>query len=662
MRRLLIATLIIGCGDNGKGLATPDECNPLNGAACVTPWPSSIYEKDDSTSETGRRLDIPAGALPINYDNTELDPALYNKHDGFSSAAPLLIAFETGVDGSNLPSHKDIGVSLTAASPTVLIDMSTGELVPHFSELDARDPDKVASQALYIRSAAMLKGGTRYAAAIKKTLKAKSGGELPISEGFAALVSGEKTSHPLLERTRSRYEAIFAALKAQGIEKDDLVVAWDFTTRSRSTVQADLLNARTATLAAIGANAANLTYSIIRTEDPSDTRIALKIVGTYDGPLFMENSTTRNDSNAPGTVGATPGMSMVRDGSGKPMVTGMAKWPFTIIIPDCALNSSTPVPLILYGHGLLGAAHDQVSSGGMRAATAEICAVGIGTDMFGMSDQDVPNVALALNDGNNGHLIFDTLVQGMMNHITLVQIAKGPMLNAANALGKAGGGSLIDPTKIFYYGISQGGIMGTTVCAIDPVIKRCVVQVGAINYSLLLERSHDWPQYRTTLIGAYDDPLIVTLMINLMQNEWDRTEPTAVADVITTTGFPDTPPKQVFMQVAIGDDEVPNLGSEYQARTMGVPLILPSPKMPYGLTGTNAPATSGILFYDFGVASTIPDGNVAPPDNSVHSNIRNKKATTDMMKHFYETGEIINLCTAPNGCDCTVTDACGAML
>jgi hypothetical protein len=31
-----------------------------------------------------------------------------------------------------------------------------------------------------------------------------------------------------------------------------------------------------------------------------------------------------------------------------------------------------------------------------------------------------------------------------------------------------------------------------------------------------------------------------------------------------------------------------------------------------------------------------------------------------MMKRFYETGEIVNLCTAPKGCDCTVAGACGA--
>jgi hypothetical protein len=646
MRRLLIATILFGCG--GKDLATPDECNPLGGAACVTPWPSSIYETDDDSTETKRRLSIPEGALPTNYDNITVSSAPYNKHDGFSAAAPMLMAFASGVDGSNLVSFRDMAPSLTAASPTVLIDMSTGELVAHFAELDAREPDKIESQALYIRPAAMLKGSTRYAVAIKKTLKAKDGGPLPISEGFQAILDGEETTHPLLEKVRSRYADIFDALSKQGIAKTDLVVAWDFTTRSRSTLQADLLDARTATLAMAGTNGSALAYSITNDEVPGDTRIARRVDGTFDVPMFLENVDM--------SIGPTPNTKLVRDAQGKPMATGLFRFPFTAIIPQCAIDASGPVPIILYGHGLLGASN-QVASGGMRAASAEVCAVGIGTDLLGMSERDVPNVALALNDGNSGGLIFDTLVQGMMNHVALVQIARGPMKDSLFA--KQGGGSLIDPERVYYYGISQGGIMGTTICAIDPVIRRCVVQVGAINYSMLLERSRDWPRYRTTLIGAYEDPLLVALMLNLMQQEWDRTEPTAVADGVTTSGFPQTPPKQLFMQIAIGDDEVPNIGSEYQARTMGVPLIMPSPIMPFGLTPTTAPAQNGILFYDFGVAATIPDTNEAPPDNDVHSQIRNKKYTGLMMKHFYETGEIVNLCTATNGCDCTVSGACG---
>jgi hypothetical protein len=645
MRQFLILPILLvaACGD--KELSTPASCNPLGGSACVTPWPSSIYEKDDSSTETKRRLAIPKGALPKNFDGIEVNPEMYNDQDGFSYAAPQMIAFDTGVDGSNLVDHKRIADSVTDASPTVLIDMSTGELVHHFAELDAREPDKVASQALYIRSAKMLKPATRYAVAIKKTLKAKDGGELPISEGFQAILDGETTSHSLLESVRPRYKDIFAALEAKGIAKDTLVVAWDFTTRSRANVQNDLFHAREAALAAMGTNGANLKFSIEADTVPSDTRYARRIDGTYDSPKFLEMD------------GFGPNNKLFRDAMGRPTPMGFMRAPFTALIPQCAIDGTGPVAVIEYGHGLLGDAKGQVPSGGPRAAGAEVCAILIGTDMRGMSAQDVPNVALALNDGNMGHLVFDVLIQGMINHVALVQIAKGPMATEL-FVRTAGGASLVDPDRIYWYGISQGGIMGTTVCGIDPVIKRCVIQVNAINYSMMLERSLDWPTYRTTLIGAYDDPLVVALMLNLMQQEWDRTEPVVVADVITGTGFPNTPAKQVLMQVAIADDEVPNVASEYAMRTMNIPVITPSPHIPFGVEQA-ASASSGAVWYDYGLGGTIPLTNTPPPPNDVHSQIRNKKATTDMMKKFYAEGVITNACTAPNGCDCTVADACG---
>ncbi|MDB4961190.1 MAG: hypothetical protein JWP01_1189 [Myxococcales bacterium] len=644
MRTLLVTTLLLAaCGSDDLDLATPDHCNPVGGTRCMTPWPSAVFEVDDSTTATGRRINVPAGTLPKNIDGIEFDPAPYNRHDGFSSSAPLIAAFETGIDGSNLVHYTNYAASITDASPTVLINMETGELVPHFAELDARVADDPAHQALFIRSAKMLAGGTRYVAAIRKTLKAPGGGELPIAEGFQALIDGTITTHPLLEKVRPRYLEIFAALEAHGIAKTDLVVAWDFTTASRASVRADLLDARTATLAMTGTNGSALDFTSTDMAQ-GDTRIARRIDGTFDAPLFLTNQT------------ASLSTKLVRDADGKPMATGLYRIPFTAIIPTCALSASAPVPIMIYGHGLMGTGQ-QAASGGTRAASAEICAVAIGTDMRGMSEMDVPNIVTALNDGNQGHLVFDVLVQGMMNHIALVQIARGPM---AQRLFTNNGASIVDPEKVYYYGISQGGIMGTTVCAIDPVIKRCVVQVGAINYSLLLERSRDWPRYRITLNGAYPNGLDVSLMLNLMQQEWDRTEPTAVADVITGEGFPNTPKKQVFMQVAIGDDEVSNVASEYQARTMDIPLVTPSPYIPYGMTTSAGPVPSGMILYDFGVGGTIPPANEAPPDNDVHSNIRNKKATTDMMKRFYESGEIVNLCTAPKGCDCTVAGACGA--
>ncbi|MEO7093318.1 MAG: hypothetical protein ABI175_08715, partial [Polyangiales bacterium] len=382
------------------------------------------------------------------------------------------------------------------------------------------------------------------------------------------------------------------------------------------------------------------------TTAPGDTRFAARYDGQFDAPLFLSQV-------LPG-----PGVKLLRDSAGKPKPNGLYKVPFTAIVPQCALTSPTPVPILIYGHGLLGDA-TQVASSGPRNAAAESCMVAIGTDMRGMVDVDVPNVALALNDANSGNLIFDVLVQGMINHVALVQIARGPM--AAALFAKTGGGSLVDPSRVYYYGISQGGIMGTTVCGIDPVITRCVLQVGAINYSLLLERSRDWPTYRTTLNGAYPDPFDDVMVINLMQQQWDRTEATSVVDTIVPHTFPGTPQKQVFMQMAIADDEVSNIGTEMQARTMTIPVVMPSPYVPFGLQPASTPVANGLVIYDFGLGSTIPKGNEAPPDNAVHGSIRNKKATADMMKRFYETGEIVQMCTAPKGCDCTA-GGCGAEL
>lgn len=648
-RRLILlapALALSACGGGGTELDTPAPCNPLGGTSCVLPWPSAIYETEDAASRTGRRLAIPEGALPANIDGIRIDPGMYNAQDGFSAAAPMLAAFSTGVDPVNLVHYSNFAASVTAASPTVLVDMSTGQLVHHFAELDAPAATTPDKQVLFIRSAAMLKGGTRYAVAIKKTLKAKGGGELPIPEGFQAVLDGQETTHELLERARPRYAEIFAALEAHGVARADLVTAWDFTTGSREAVRADLLDARDAALAAMGANAANLTFAF-EEKTTGDARIAKHYAGQFDVPLFL--------SKGGGTL---PGTALVRGPDGKPVTSGMYRVPFTAVVPQCALTSPTPVPMMIYGHGLLGTA-EQTHSSGTRHAAAELCMVAVGTDMRGMAEVDVPSVALALNDANNGPLVFDVLVQGMVNHVAMVQIARGPMANTL--FRKPGNLPLVDPSKFYFYGISQGGIMGTTVCAIDPVIERCVLQVGGINYSLLLDRSRDWPTYRTTLVGSYESPVDIVLVLNLMQQQWDRTEPTGFADGMLSGQIRGVPQKQVFMQIAIADDEVSNLASEYQARTMGIPTLTPSPYVPFGLEGKAGPARNGLVIYDFGLGRTIPPGNEAPPDNDVHSNIRNKRATLDMMKRFYETGDIVQTCTAPSGCDCP-QGGCGPTL
>ena len=51
-----------------------------------------VARQADAASATGRRLDVPARALPTNIDAIAIEPEVYNRMDGFSSAAPLIIA------------------------------------------------------------------------------------------------------------------------------------------------------------------------------------------------------------------------------------------------------------------------------------------------------------------------------------------------------------------------------------------------------------------------------------------------------------------------------------------------------------------------------------------------------------------------------------------
>ena len=634
MRRRIIALALAlaGCGDDG-GPPFPVEahCNPLGTNHCMTPWPSSAFEVDDASTATGRRLAIPVGALPTNEAGVAIDPAGWNEADGFSPAAPMIVSFPQGFDGANLVGHHDFGASVTDASPTVIVDMTTGERVVHFAELDAPAADTPDRQALYLRPAQRLEGGRRYAVALRRSLRAHDGGELPISAGFAALLEGTPTSHAALEAMRPRFGEVLDALEAAGIPRDDLLLAWDFTTASDDYV---LRDARTAVERALADVAATPQGYAVATDAPVDdgTVIRREIVGTYEAPLFLGNDGRY-----------VPGTTVLRDGDGLPAIQGRYDVDFTAIVPACAYDAAAPVPIMIYGHGLMGS-HDQAASGAIREQAAAACVVTLGTDMRGMSSRDIGAVASALTDFNLADEVFEVLVQGIVNHVVLTQVARGAM--AESLFVDEQGASLVDPERVYYYGLSQGHIFGTSVIAHDPVIQRGVVGVGGGNYSLMLERSSDWPTYRNIVIGAYPDTLDLVLLINLMQMRWDKSETAGVSHWVLDDN-------EVMLHMALGDDEVPNLSTHWQARTMGVPVLAPSVEEPYGLELAEGPIGGSALVIMDGRDDSdppIPDANVPAPNTGAHYVTRSQPASRRQIASFFETGTITNECDG--ACEC----------
>ncbi|MEZ4401019.1 MAG: hypothetical protein R3B06_13420 [Kofleriaceae bacterium] len=645
---------LAACGDDGSAparLPVADNCNPLGIAHCMAPWPSSAYEVDDASTATGVRLDIPAGGLLTNANGDPVDPTPWNRADGFSAAAAIVTAFPGGVDGSNLIDQLHFADSLTDASPTVLLDLTTMQRVAHFAELDVPAAATPDDQALYIRPAQRLLGGHHYAVAIRTTLRAKGGGPLPLSDGFIALRDGATISHPLLDRMRPRFAAVLAGLEAIGVSKDQLVVAWDFTVASDQFVRRMPTSARDQVVARLADT--RQTVRIVD-DNPADVTAGRRIDGFLTAPLFLTNGGSYQ-----------PGTTLALDSAGLPIYQGMYEIPFTAVIPGCAYTSATPIGMMMYGHGLNGSG-SQAASGAVRDAAAAACVVSVGTDMRGMSELDFGNIASALSDLNKGDGIFETLVQGLANHVALERAMETVLTDDifvcrpadATATGCVAGTSLVDPTKLYYYGLSQGHIFGTTFMAYTKKIRRGVLGVGGGNYSTMLERSTDWPTYRTVLLGTYPDPFDVVLAINLFQQRWDFTETAGIANVVLAGTATDTPPKQILMHMAVGDDQVPNLATEWQARTMGIPVLAPaSTYTPWGLTAQTGPITDGsALVVMDGAAPPVPLTNEPAPETGMHYLTRTQKASHRQIAHFFATGEIVNECAgaclcAQGNCD-----------
>ncbi len=634
---LAVATSATGCGS--KDLATPAECNPLGGQGCVLPWPSSIYERDDATSASGARLDLAPGSLPKSERGVVLDPTPWNARTGFSPATQILTAFPVAVDGSSLVSDTNIAASLTDTSPTVIVDMSNNQRVAHWSELDANTTDP-NQQALYLRPAMRLLAGTRYAVAIRTSLHAADGSALPVPEGFAAILHGDTTSHDRLEAIRPRYDDIFASLAAAGVPRGDLVVAWDFVTATEDDLIGDTLAARDAALAAMGDRGANLHVTITTDESPdaADARIARHIRFTYDSPNLLVGDGKSGFNRGP---------------DGKPAVAGMLTASGAAIVPPCA-TAQNKAGILIYGHGFFGGV-SEVEGEYVRRVSRDLCVVAVGGVWLGMSTDDLGFAAMALNDFNKVPAFGQRIVQGIIDFIALEQLVRGTF--ATDIFVDKDGNSIVDPTRVYFLGISQGGILGSTFYAYDPFLTRATLQVVGGDWSLLFERSTNWATFSALIGGAYSGELTLVILEELLQMGFDWTDPIHIGATDLHGGLPGTPPKQFLHNFSLGDAQVSNLASEIQAREIGLPVLAPAVQVPYGLTEMAGPLASGVAIYDLHPTPLPPASNLLNGvDNQAHSDTRKYQAVVDQMKHFFETGEIIQTCTGM--CDCAAGN-CG---
>ena len=606
----------------------------------MTPWPSAIYLEADSSTVTGFRLALPQAAMPINTNDVAVSTDFYNTWDGFSPSGPIIATFPAGVSADGLPGHDDMAASLEADSPIVLVDMDRGERAAFFAEVDM-NPTHDHERALVIRPVVRLQPATRYAVGIRTSVKAADGGELPISDGFAALRDGRGFSHPRFAALEERAEAVFAALEGEGVGRDELVLAWDFVTASDEMLTADLLAMRAQGLAAMGDAGANLGFELTAgAGDPG--RVYRLLTGTLESPNFLTDG--------------EEDLSVLRRGSdGLPEMDGMRDANLTAIIPACVETATLPVPVMIFGHGLFGSGEGYLNDRFLQDVAQDYCFVVVAGDWIGLTERQIGVAALAANDLNMAAGITEKLAQSVIDFIAIEQAVRGPLRESAH-FELDDGTSIIDPSRVYYFGASLGGIMGTSFMAYDPYVTRGVLGVPGGPWSMLFERSYAWNALQGPAHASYPEPANFQILISLLAMRFEPYDPITAAPHVINDPLPDTPAKQILLYETIGDSLVANISSETLGRTLGLPVVMPTLRAPYGLAEAAPSAPNGFAIYDESPSPLPSEFNIPPvSDNGTHADVHERPAVLRQIEDFLYNGVVTNQCSSGASaapCDC----------
>lgn len=630
----------------GEDLLRAD-CEPLVPEHCALPWPSDYFTTPDPSTPTGLRLNVGPTTLPkaLVRNRAHIDPAPLATRDGWSVNASLL-AYLPGASTTGFPTPLTIERSLEDASPTVVINAETGERVPHFSELDVSMADASAPQALIIRPVVALDHATRYIVAIRGVVN-ESGGVIRPAPVFEALRDGTEHDHPYVESRRAHFEAMFATLSEHGVARDDLQLAWDFTTASLENDTGWMLAVRDAALAAAGEDGPEFRIEKIEDFTPEqNANIARRVHAVMTVPLFLTS--------------AEPGSFINLGPDGTPVQNGTADFPIVVNIPRSASPSNKVKP-IQYGHGLLGS-RDQANAGWLAEFGNANGFMPFGVDWVGMAAPDTAQIILAITQARlqDFRTVPERLVQGVVNSLLAMRLMLGafgehPDLMMENESGELE--SIIDTSEGFYTGDSQGGIFGATYMAISTDVTRGILGVPGAPYNLLLNRSVDFDLYLNFMRMSIADGVDIQIVLNFMQQLWDRADPGSYVRHIMNDPLPGTPSHQVILQAAIGDHQVTTLGAHLMAREIGAVTIAPQTRPIWGIEEVTSTLDmpeeerhtgSALVEFDFGIEEPLENIPVRQGEDP-HGKVRKNPRALEQTLHFFRTGEIIHTCDGP--CD-----------
>jgi hypothetical protein len=599
--------------------ATTTRCDPIDPARCLLPWPNDHFTQRDPATATGRRLALTRAAMPRNVRGVPIEPADYNRADGFSPGQVIV----TKVPGLDTPAAlrrtgavpiTDMARAFDRRQPIVVIDAQTAKRHLIWAELDAR-ASQPRNAALLINPGVSWKEGRRYIVALRG-LRDAAGRLLRPSRAFRRYRDRIPSRSRAFERRRPHMEAIFRTLGRARIARENLYLAWDFTVSSRRSLSQRLLAIRDAAFRSLGdTDLKDLRvagraprYTIDSVQELPSGPVLREVRGRVTVPCYLNRR------------GCPPGSRFRLNRRGLPVRRpgNTTRAPFSCVVPRAASASDAALP-VLFGHGLFGSASDV--SGAVGAAFSAVNALPCAADFTGLARDDLATLADVNRELSRFPTVPDRLQQSLVNFMYLGRLMIHPQGLGADPRFQSSGRSIINRRALSYLGASLGGIEGGALTAVAPDYTRAALVVPGMNFSLLLPRSTQADPYFALVNENYRDELTRALILSMIGQLWERGEANAYAQHLTRNPYPDTPPHEVMLHMAFGDHQVANVATEVEARTIGARLRTPaldpgrsSDRLPfYRIPPIRQPRFGGNALVVWDIGPPREDGSGTPP-------------------------------------------------
>jgi hypothetical protein len=634
---ILLAIVVAGAGCShhraapaASALAFAPGCEPLlDGSACSAPYPSNFFRRVDAAGVA--RVVMEEASVPRTTDGvTDADAVTPLHVDGFSRNATLVGALPGDLDPATLCRLDiDAARSVAGGCSTTLLDADTGERVAHYADVAPRADG--SHDAVILRAYAPLLPTRRYVVAFAG-VGASGGGVAPSGAGFARL-RDRAPGPPAVDAERDRFERdVFPVLTRAGIARGDLQLAWDFTTTSAESPRHDMLRVRELTRAWL---ASQRPVVVIDAVDEAPAKGVLRVVhGSFQAPSVLD--------------GEGPTATLARDAAGEVVVTGRVNVPFEALVPASAIDRVGPLRALGYGHGFFNARTEITDAQPVTIANT-LAAVLFAVDWWGMSRDDVDTLATRLAKDPKRTVDFvDRLHQAMVNWMVLTAAVRTAMAELPPfrrpTAGAGAGSPLYDAGRVDFLGCSQGHILGGTLAALDPELRRVVLDVGGAGFTHMMPRARPFGVMSALLANTVGDRLTTEVVKAMFQSRLDEVDPATYAPLLLDGSLPGSPAdRQVLLQMGLGDAEVPNAASYFHARALGIGVTAQPGSPLFGIAEAPADAKSALTVFDFGVRAGVEPA--PPPDNAVHLGVRVARAALAQMDAlFREDGRILRDC------------------